>query len=819
MWFLLAVVMAALAGPSTAAFDTATRLIDRLYLERDEVDEVRLLRAATLRLEEDVHWLHAGFEGRAVWVRHGDGRVLGRVEADSMADLPRALRRLTQLVHSEAGTDADPVTSALAGLGDALDRHSKLLTDDRLARFHLRLTGLQVGVGAAVTVDRGQATIVSVHPGGPADRAGLRAGDVVHRVDGRSAAELGPQGLTRWLQGTEGSQVVLEVARATADADPERLVLTRAPVVVPNVRHDVLGGSVGYVHIDHVSQRTVANLRASLRALEREGALQQGLVLDLRQNTGGSMREAARLADQFLSDGLLLRTVGRDGKPVRNLDHEIYATSTPDDLDMPVIVVVDDRTASGAEILAGALLEHERAVIVGSRTYGKGTVQKALPVDHGAHLKLTIAQYQLAHGRRIDGVGLTPDVAVGRVELAASGVHLVGFEAGWRDVVPEVVETHGWRGQARRMDLPVELARRALLDVGDAARAPLLDAVRHHASAARSEQQARLVEALGARGIDWTAQAGHRASTVTARTWATRLGPRRYAVRVEVTNPSDEPLTRAAVHLEVPSVPELDGQVVLVGRVMPGGAATGRLDVELPAGLPHFDVEATLTLWAHRADAMRLGTERLALHTSPSPDVRVRAAWRAGDAIEVTIENLGEGRLTGVEASARVSGASSAAALTGGSSAAGGATVTWSGPVGSRAAGRLVLPVDVAVSARGFPAIGQWRLALPATGQPVTVQRPQVELLTARRVLDAGDAWLPVSIRDDTSVDHVVVWVNGAKVAWSGPSGPHVTLRPRVRLVPGANHVRIETVDTDGLAARRDYSLWATGDPGREPAG
>lgn len=706
MWFLLAVVVAALAGPSAASFDTATRLIDRLYLERDDVDEVRLLRAAALRLEEEVHWLFVRFEGRRVHLRHGDGRALGTVEATSMLDLPRALRQLTEL--ASVGAEA-PIEAALIGLGDALDRHSRLLSGDRLARFNLRLTGLQVGVGASVTVAQGRAEIDVVHPRGPADAAGLRVGDVVLRVDGRPAATLDRAELTRRLHGAEGTEVVLDVVRADpeADAGPHTVVLTRAPVVVPNVQHAVLDGGVGYVHIDHVSQRTRANLDAALDALAEVGALRRGLVLDLRQNTGGSMREAARLADRFLAEGLILRTLGRDGRPVRNLDHEIHATVGPTDLDVPIVIVTDGRTASGAEILAGALVEHGRAVIVGTRTYGKGTVQKALPVDRGAHLKLTIARYELAHERPIDGVGIAPDVAVGRVDLSGPLPVLSGFERGWDGVVPEV--SLG-AAPAPTSGVAVELARRTLLDVDEGSRRRLLPALRRHARTLARVQEDRLGMVLAERGQDWRPQ-DRPAVVPRVRAWAEPMGEGAHRVSVSVHNPGAVALGRVAVQISADAVPELEGVVLLVGHVPAGDTVTTHGAVTLPAGLPQFEVAADLAVWADGLPRTSAGGARLSLPTG-APDV-------------------------------------------------------------------------------------------PADAPQVAVRVPSEPA--------AGMAPLEVEVRHDGGLAHVVLWVNGEKVGWSGGGRSVVVLGPRIPLLPGANHVRVEAVDTAGQATRQDVSIWAHG--------
>src|SRR5262249_10167246 len=149
------------------------------------------------------------------------------------------------------------------------------------------------------------------------------------------------------------------------------------------------------------SQQTVENLRAAMAELDRAGALDAGLVIDLRGNTGGSMKESASVADLFLGEGLLLRTQGSDGGRVQNLQAEMFATRAGTEPDIPLVVVVDDRTASGSEILAGALLELGRAALIGTRTFGKGTVQKVYNLGPDVRFKLTVARYILANDREI----------------------------------------------------------------------------------------------------------------------------------------------------------------------------------------------------------------------------------------------------------------------------------------------------------------------------------------------------------------------------------------------------------------------------------
>jgi carboxyl-terminal processing protease len=418
--------LAAAAEPvPVERYSHALHLVNKLYLYPDRLDERRLLGYAARGLSDDLPWLMADRDDATVSLSHGNGTPLGQVTVTSMHTLPQALADLEQLVRDSPWSigDTDMRLSLLDGMRWGLDSYTQVLSGDRLARFKVRLKGVTVGVGATITRTDQALVVTSLALDGPAAGGGLKRGDVILRIDGRSTVNMPSSEAGALLRGTDGTQVSVRVLRDTTERE---YVLTRAQVVVPNVEHRVLEGQVGYVRITHVSQQTSANLSTALESLRAEGALEHGLVLDLRGNTGGSMKEAARSADAFLEDGLLLRTVGPDGGRVPNLQARMEAQTTDDEPAVPIVIVVDDRTASGSEIIAGALMELERAALVGTRTYGKGTVQKTYTLDDNAQLKLTVAQYLLANDRVIADRGIVPDVVLGAVQLKATGMRLSG---------------------------------------------------------------------------------------------------------------------------------------------------------------------------------------------------------------------------------------------------------------------------------------------------------------------------------------------------------------------------------------------------------
>jgi len=713
MWSLIA-ILGALVTWAGSPVELAVDRIDRLYLHRAEVDEATLLRSAARELAGRVHWLTVEIEGRGVVLTHGDGRALGRVEARDMADLPRALEDLAGLVGGvEPGPRTDPEVlqqGVLAGLARGLDGYSRVLTGRRIDGFSVRLSGTESGVGVTLGERDDQVFVEAVVPNGPAPRAGLGVGDRLTAIDGEAVTTAAEA--SRGLRGASGSAVLV----AVEGRDGARSVsLRRARVVVPNVRHRVLPGRVGYVHIEHVSQRTVENLRDAFAALRARGALDRGLVIDLRGNTGGSMKEAARIADLFVSDGLLLRTEGRDGGPIENLQHEMTARPAPDDLDVPIVLVVDERTASGAEILTGALVEHGRAAVVGQRTWGKGTVQKPMSLGEGLQLNLTVARYVLQNERRIGPSGIVPDVWIGHVETDGVGLRFEGWPEAtgdWSEVVPAVA------GE-------VELARRALLAVSadplrdPRSRATVLGALRTHARAMRREGQRRLETVAEAGGLDWSAVPPVPRPDVDLGLVLHAVDNERVRLEAEVVSHEDVPIPQLVVQLRS-SEPLFDGVAVAVGRVEPGASARG----------------ATL----------------------------------------LDLARPGPARLERVEAFVRV------------------------GPRPAEPAGDHLLTVPEVVAPTG-------------EGPHVLVEAPGLAAPPMRIALP-----IRVDDRGGVPVDHVVVWANGRKVAWSAGEtlvdADHA-LRPWIDLRPGPNRVLVEAVDA--LGRTRDVRLQILGIPAPTP--
>ena len=348
----------------------------------------------------------------------------------------RKLRVFSQVltyVQQSYVDEVDPETllyDAVQGMLAHLDPHTTFLRPAEFAKLREDTAGEFGGLGVEVGIDgEGAAMVVvveAVHEGGPAAHAGLKAGDLIVGVDGESTRGAPLEHSVRLMRGIPGTRVVLTVSRA-GWSKPRDVPLVRRQVRVPSVSADLLVGdrdAVGYVAISSFQERTdheLGNAVADLRRRAREqGAGFLGLVIDLRDNPGGLLDEGVKVADRFLTSGVIVTTAGRGN---RGSDRSVaHADGT--EPDYPVAVLVNGNTASASEIVAGALQDHRRAVVVGERSFGKGSVQTLFGLDDGAGLKLTIARYFTPSGRSIQDKGVVPDVVIrpaARVPTEARG--------------------------------------------------------------------------------------------------------------------------------------------------------------------------------------------------------------------------------------------------------------------------------------------------------------------------------------------------------------------------------------------------------------
>lgn len=323
----------------------------------------------------------------------------------------RALDVLTEVYGHIQRNYVEPVEpdrlvySAIDGMVQALDPHSEFLSPDHKAALRSQARGEFPGVGMEIGLREGELRVIAPLPGAPADRAGLRPGDALRAIDGRSTRGLPLGEAVRLLRGEAGTVVELRVGRG--EAPPFTVQVERAVVRIDPVQARLLPDGSAHVRVVTFQRDTEDRLRAALVRLRADaGGALPGIVLDLRNNPGGLLNQAIAVADLFLGEGQIVSTRGR--APARAWQASTLGTLPP----VPVVVVVNAGTASAAEIVAGALQAHRRAVVVGTPTFGKGSVQSIYDLTDGSGLKLTVAHYFTPDGRSIQARGLAPDVYV-----------------------------------------------------------------------------------------------------------------------------------------------------------------------------------------------------------------------------------------------------------------------------------------------------------------------------------------------------------------------------------------------------------------------
>ncbi|HET7854563.1 MAG TPA: S41 family peptidase, partial [Candidatus Methylomirabilis sp.] len=313
---------------------------------------------------------------------------------------------LTLVRHNyvESTDSKELVFGAIRGMLEGLDPHSSFMPPELYKEMQIETQGSFGGLGIEITVRERYLTVVAPIEGTPADRAGIVAGDRIIRIDGAATKDMTLVDAVRKLRGPKGTPVTITILRE--GQEPFDVTLTRDIIEVHSVRTSDLGEGIGYVRLSSFQERTSRDLQEELKALKDKGM--RGLILDLRNNPGGLLTQAVQIADIFLEKGKpIVYTEGRAKS--QNLS---FVDQHEGPLDTPMVVLVNKGSASASEIVAGALQDHHRAVVVGTQTFGKGTVQTVIPLNDGSGLRLTTAKYFTPNRRAIDGSGLTPDVVV-----------------------------------------------------------------------------------------------------------------------------------------------------------------------------------------------------------------------------------------------------------------------------------------------------------------------------------------------------------------------------------------------------------------------
>jgi carboxyl-terminal processing protease len=293
---------------------------------------------------------------------------------------------------------------ALHGLLESLDSNSSYLSPEQYKEYKSRKTNAKADIGAAVSKRFGYASIVSVVPGGPADKAGLQDTDILESIEGKSTREMSLAEIHSLISGDPGSTVTLSVVRAR-QAEPQKVVVTRDVVTIPPVQDKVLADNIGEVRVDALTKGKTQEIASKVKALQKSGA--KKLILDLRDCAEGEESEGISTANLFLNHGTITYLQGQKfPREAFSADPSKAITS------LPLVVLVNKGTAGPAEIIAAAILENARGDVVGDKTFGDGSVQKLIELPDGSALILSVAKYYSPEGKAIQDAAVTPNIVV-----------------------------------------------------------------------------------------------------------------------------------------------------------------------------------------------------------------------------------------------------------------------------------------------------------------------------------------------------------------------------------------------------------------------
>ena len=324
-------------------------------------------------------------------------------------------------------TDKELVEKALNGMLQALDPHSSYMNEEVYKEMQIDTAGAFGGLGIEITTDKGFIKIVSPIDDTPAQKAGVQAGDYITHLDGISVADMTLKEAIDIMRGEVGDPITITIVRGTEN--PFDITIKRDIIKVQSVKHRLIN-NIGVLRISTFNEQTTSGLKDSIKELENNDNPPIGYVLDLRNNPGGLLNESVTVSDLFLEKGEIVSIRGREKKDV-----QVFTAKKGDMTNgKPLVVLINEGSASASEIVAGALQDHDRAVIMGIKSFGKGSVQTIVPIDNGA-IRLTIAKYYTPSGDSIQAVGIEPDVVVPRAELNVIDGYFTFRESDYKDAL------------------------------------------------------------------------------------------------------------------------------------------------------------------------------------------------------------------------------------------------------------------------------------------------------------------------------------------------------------------------------------------------
>ncbi len=638
--------------------------VNEHYVEPERIDHPKMLLAGLNAIQRTVAPVIVRYEegDPTLTLQVNDQRHEFPVAVNSPWSLSRRFREIFAFLQEHLNEEdvelRDIEYAAVNGMLSTLDPHTVLLTPDVFEEMQMSTRGEFGGLGIVISIRDGHLTIIRPMPNTPASRAGLQRGDRIVKINDESTLNMPLSEAVDRLRGPPGSSVTVWIKRKNDRGQygrERRVDLVRAVIHIDSVESRMLADGVGYIKINSFQGNTYEDLRRALAELHREEL--RGLVLDLRDNPGGLLEQSVRVADTFLTSGTIVTTASNDP---RQRD-EKFAHAEGTEPNYPMVVLINGASASASEIVAGALKNHDRALVVGQRSFGKGSVQVLNNFPDGSALKLTVAQYLTPGDVSIQGVGIVPDIAIDPMTVDPEDMDLaVDPEAYLREADLRSALTNN---RARQADRPSEVVRYYLdremrqrlreADPNDQeneeedefltrfsrqllSRAPrpgrreMLTDAQPVLQAIRDEEMGKAVAELRRLGVDWStgpdrgpSEVQVEVSTVPAGEVGRAGDP--FALRVRVTNTGSAPLYRLTGTTKS-DYRLFNGRELVFGRVNPGETKEWTTTL----GVCTTDSETDRRVCAlpkdtpARADGIRIEFEELHGHTPPPAEVRTR---------------------------------------------------------------------------------------------------------------------------------------------------------------------------------------------------
>jgi carboxyl-terminal processing protease len=281
------------------------------------------------------------------------------------------------------------------------------MTADMYKELEVETRGSFGGIGIEITIKKDVLTVVSPIEDTPAFNAGIKAGDQIIQIDGKSTKDITIMEAVKKLRGPKDSKVTIIIMRENL-TKPKEFVITRDIIKIKSIKSKIFDDRIGYIRVSSFQERTVDDLKKEIKDINAKVGVITGLILDFRNNPGGLLNQAIGVTDIFLKSGIIVSTKGR----TKSMESQAVAKDDGDEPTCPIVVLVNEGTASASEIVAGALQDNGRALVIGTQTFGKGSVQTVIPLEEGSALKLTTAKYYTPNGRSIQAEGIKPDIIV-----------------------------------------------------------------------------------------------------------------------------------------------------------------------------------------------------------------------------------------------------------------------------------------------------------------------------------------------------------------------------------------------------------------------